>query len=499
MSQQQRLDIRQSQTLTITPQLQQSLKLLQLSSLELAEYIAEELEKNPLLSADQDSFEQEDSKKNEIEDEVDNEPDITVLTSQREFDDVGESKEEAREDTRSDNLWNGDEIYENNHSQYYVETSHDGEENGSEKFVSSNKTLREHIQEQINLTFHDPSKRLLAHTLLDNLDDSGYLGADLDLLQENLGVSDDDIEDVIAELQEFDPPGIFARSLKECLEMQIRDRGGLDFIMQNILENLDLVAKGDLEGIAKGLNVHVDVIKEAVQEIKLLNPKPGLNFESEPMTILEPDVILTRKQNGDWHIELNNNTLPRVLANKSYYESISKRTDSDTKKYIQNQWTQASWLIKALNQRAETLLKVSTELVAKQSEFFEKGIYYLKPMIYRDIAEKIEMHESTIGRAIANKFIMTPRGMFAMKYFFTSSVKGSARNQESDGTVSSEVVKQYIKEIINQESDGVALSDDTISEILSKRGIEAARRTVAKYRESMSIPPSSIRRRFKKN
>jgi RNA polymerase sigma-54 factor len=312
-------------------------------------------------------------------------------------------------------------------------------------------------------------------------------------MAEKLGCEMSRIERTLERLQHLDPPGIFARNLAECLALQLRDRNRLDPAMQAMLGHLDLLARGDMRSLMKVCGVDAEDIAGMAAEIRALNPKPGLAFDSIVAQPIVPDVIMRALPRGGWGVELNNETLPRVLVNTTYYAQVTRgaRTKED-KEYISACFQSANWLVKSLHQRATTILKVATEIVRQQDAFFTHGVQRLRPLILRDIAGAIGMHESTVSRVTTNKFIATPRGIFELKYFFTSSIAAS-----SGESVSAEAVRHRIKNLIDQESEKAILSDDQIVEILRREGMDIARRTVAKYREAMRIPSSIERRRLK--
>jgi RNA polymerase sigma-54 factor len=341
----------------------------------------------------------------------------------------------------------------------------------------------------------DAVDRLIAVHLIELVDVSGYLPEDLTSIAELLGCPESRIEETLALIQQFDPPGIFARNLAECLRLQLRDRNRLDPAMEALLENLDLLAKRDLTALMKKCAVDADDIHDMVAEIKALNPKPALSFDQVVTHSVTPDVLMRPKAGGGWIIELNAETLPRVLVNNNYYAQISATTQKkDDKRYLVECLTSANWLVKSLHQRATTILKVSTEIIRQQEAFFLNGVQSLRPLVLRDIADEIEMHESTVSRVTSNKYMATPRGIYELKYFFTSAIN----NAFGGLSHSAESVRHRIKSLVDDEPTDKVLSDDKIVEILKKEGVDIARRTVAKYREAMGIGSSVQRRRQKK-
>ena len=349
---------------------------------------------------------------------------------------------------------------------------------------------------QIHVDVANTADRLIAAALIELLDEAGYLPADLDLVRTQLGATPAHFEDVIAQLQRFDPPGIFARSLQECLALQLREKDRLDPAMEKLLRHLDLLAKRERGALMKLCGVDAEDLTGMIAEIRELNPKPALAFASDVAPPIVPDVMLRPQPGGGWQIELNNDNLPRVLANEKYYARVqaSARTKLD-RDYLSERWQQANWLVKALHQRATTILKVSSEIVRQQDKFFVHGVQRLRPLILRDIAAAVEMHKSTVSRVTQNKFIATPRGLFELKYFFTTALT----RHDGGETVSSEAVREQIRALIEAERPNTILSDDRIAEILREGGIDIARRTVAKYREGMRIASSAQRRREKRD
>ncbi|HYE48447.1 MAG TPA: RNA polymerase factor sigma-54 [Azospirillaceae bacterium] len=507
MALQQRLDIRQTQSLVMTPQLQQAIKLLQLSNVELAEFVDREIEQNPLLEHDDgDRF--RDNAPDGVDREEPPEPvpdgrqrDTVELTSS---DRLGPASD-APLDTDYENVWtnssavdvandgggDGGEAFGNWSSR---SGSFEGDESSLEATLSESASLRDHLTEQITMDVADPLDRMVAFALLDQLDEAGWFAGDVAQTAESLGTGAERVASVLARLQRFDPPGIFARSLKECLEIQLRERDRLDPCMQSLLDNLPLLAARNLPQLLKVCRCDAEDLADMVAEIKALNPKPALAFDHEPVQTVVPDILMRAQPGGGWIVELNTDTLPRVLVNQRYHARVSGAARNKAEKeYIAERFQSASWLVKSLHQRANTILKVATEIVRQQDAFFLHGLQFLRPLILRDIAEAIGMHESTVSRVTTNKFMATPRGLFELKYFFTSSIAGA----DGQAAHSAEAVRYRIKTMIDAEKADEILSDDRIVEILRDEGIDIARRTVAKYREAMKIPSSVQRRREK--
>jgi RNA polymerase sigma-54 factor len=489
-----RLDLRQTQSLVMTPQLQQAIKLLQMSNLELNDFVATEIEQNPLLEQGDEGDDRADAPALAAQIATEAEPlaaptldsDPTPLSGKE--DEVAPTSDE---DMWASDGYTGEESFTPNRS-----GSFDSDEFSTAQNVAERPSLRAHIMGQIQVDFADPADRLIASALAELLDDAGYLPANLDLARTQLGASPKHFEDVIARLQKFDPAGLFARSLHECLALQLREKNRLDPAMETLLQNLDLMAKHERNTLMKLCHVDSNDLSDMMSEIRQLNPKPAQAFTADVAPPVVPDVILRAQPGNGWHVELNTDNLPRVLANERYYAKVqaSARTKTD-KEYLSERWQQANWLVKALHQRATTILKVAAEIVRQQDAFFVHGVQQLRPLILRDIAAVVEMHESTVSRVTQNKYIATPRGLFELKYFFTTAL---ARGDGGE-SISSESVRQRIRVLIEGETLKNILSDDRITEILRAEGIDIARRTVAKYREAMHIASSAQRRREKRD
>ena len=500
----QKLLIRQTQALVMTPQLMQAIKLLQLSHLDLAAYVDGELERNPLLErpADQDQVRDDGETTAETPSASEDEP-----ASADWMDDRLESRQsiEARLDTDLNNIFPDDgaagpaRTPESQPGAYSEWTAAGGggrsdSEYNLEAFVTAETTLAGHLAEQVSMTFTDPIEQMVAQYLVDLVDDAGYVPGDLSDAAYRLGASLAQIDAVLAQLQTFDPPGVCARSLAECLAIQLRELDRLDPAMEALLGHLELVAKRDFSALRKICGVDEEDLVEMIGEIKGLNPKPGLVFSSVLVQPIVPDVFVRQAADGGWTVELNHDTLPRVLVNQTYYSKVSKTAKKDTEKsYLAQCLQTATWLVRALDQRAKTILKVASEIVRQQDAFFTGGVQFLRPLNLKTVADAIGMHESTVSRVTANKYIAAARGTFEMKFFFTSAI-ASTNGGEAH---SAEAVRYRIKQLVDAESVHDIMSDDAIVEHLRHAGINIARRTVAKYREAMRIPSSVQRRRDK--
>jgi RNA polymerase sigma-54 factor len=514
-----RLDLRQSQQLVMTPQLQQAIKLLALSNVELEAVVSLEVEKNPLLEMGEADLAI---------------PDAPVETGdvqqpEADFDANGVSEMAADDAMRAGTAENGsaldmdvdDSIFHHNGaSDSLAETptgagsldgslglnggtnisGGDGDDDGVsfDQRMSDPVSLHDHLATQAGLHFTSMMDLAISSNLIDLIDDSGYVVGSLADIAERLDVSLADVEAVLRVIQTFDPVGVGARSLGECLALQAKEADRYDPAMAIMLDNLEVLARGDMPALKRLCRVDHEDLADMIREVRGYNPKPGLIFGGERVQTVVPDVYVRKNAAGAWAVELNSATLPRVLVNRNYYAELAaksgaKSQNKEDKLFLSDCLANASWLVKALDQRARTILKVTSELVRQQEEFFEQGVRYLKPLTLRTIAEAIGMHESTVSRVTSNKYISCSRGLFELKYFFTSAIQAS----DGGATSSAESVKSRIKELIDAERVDAILSDDQIVDILQRDNLDIARRTVAKYREAMRIPSSVQRRRLK--
>jgi RNA polymerase sigma-54 factor len=497
----QRLQIRQSQALVMTPQLMQAIKLLQLSNLDLVAYVEAELERNPLLDRTADD------EQGPAETAAADAPDSPAAEGEAWDANPAEPSSRVMEDAldaRPDDVFpdaaeasppraaEGPAAYSE-----WATVGAGGRDDGEynlEAFVPAETTLADWLREQLALAVDAPARRMIGQYLIDLVDEAGYVGGDLETAAEKLGTGVEEIEAVLGILQGFDPPGICARNLAECLTLQLEERDRFDPAMAALVGRLDLLAKRDFAALKKICGVGDEDLADMIAEIRRLNPKPGLAFGSATVQPIVPDVFVRSGPDGGWIVELNSDTLPKVLVNQSYFAEVSATARRDTdKSYLAECLQSATWLVRALDQRARTILKVSNEIVRQQDGFFAHGVEYLRPLNLKTVAEAISMHESTVSRVTANKYMATSRGIFELKYFFTSAI-AAAHGGEAH---SAEAVRHRIKQLIEAEGAGDVLSDDTIVDKLRESGIDIARRTVAKYREAMRIPSSVQRRREK--
>ncbi|MDR7028286.1 RNA polymerase sigma-54 factor [Rhizobium rosettiformans] len=363
-------------------------------------------------------------------------------------------------------------------------------------FVAGQISLRDHLNQQIPFALSTASDQLLASVLVDHLDEAGYLRADLSEISSRLGLSRDAVEEVLTTLQTLEPAGVFARSLSECLAIQLRQRDRYDPAMAVLVDNLELLAKRDFATLKKICGVDEEDLIDMLSEIRKLNPKPGSSFEHAVSESVTPDIVVRADGNGGWRVELNPDALPRVLVNHSYMAAVRPGTakDAPDQAFMSECLQNANWLTRSLDQRAKTITKVAAEIVRQQSAFLDHGVDHLRPLNLKTIADAIKMHESTVSRVTTNKYMMTPRGLFELKYFFSVSIASA----EGGDSHSAEAVRHRIRALIAQESPDAVLSDDDIVDQLKASGVELARRTVAKYRESMNIASSVQRRREKR-
>ncbi|MFN7754953.1 MAG: RNA polymerase factor sigma-54 [Holosporales bacterium] len=458
------LDLRQAQGLMMTPQLRQAIALLQTSQQELASLIEGELLINPLLEVQETAPDSEGTG-------VDTPDDLPDLDS-------GEGDWRTAEGDGA--AWDA-----SGHAE--------GDRLAS---LTDALTLTDHLSRQAGMLFSEHHERLLAAQLIDMIDASGYFTEDVAAVAERLGEDVAGVEAILLRLQQCEPAGVFARSLKECLALQLRDLGHLDPWMETLLENLPLVAAREHAKLQKIIGCDGGTLAEMLAELKRLDPKPGAKFLHIPIETMIPDVFVRKDANGQWTAELNPQAQPNIVLNSTFYQKAAgMMPDKEQKKFLSTCHQNGNFLLKALAQRAETIMRVTTALVARQQDFFDKGIRYLRPMVLREIAEDLGIHESTVSRITTKKYLASPRGVVELKYFFAAGLKNVVGQE---GAVSARTVQHRISHLIENEQPSKPLSDETLVDLLSKEGIEVARRTVAKYREGLGIANSSQRRREKR-
>ena len=474
----------------MTPQLQQAIKLLALSSIEIEAFVAEEIERNPLLE----------SSGGEAAGETlfDDAPVTMQEINERGSDDILRSNDMAANEAIDVDF--GAETFDRDGgadgmlglSGSGAASGATGEAADFDSFAAADISLREHLLDQAGSTLSG-QMLFLAQQLIEHIEPTGYLGADLLATAHRLGVPMADLEAALASIQTFDPTGVAARNLSECLALQAKEADRYDPCMAKLIDNLDLVARGSFDQLRRICRVDDEDMRDMLAELRSYDPKPGCRFESEASVAVTPDIFVTAlrpKAGGEWAIELNSANLPRILINKTYYAELS--ADKSTKVWLNDCMADANWLIKAMDQRQRTIMKVATEIVKQQDGFFRKGVAHLRPLTLRQVADAIEMHESTVSRVTSNKYLSCERGLFDLKYFFSSGVQSA----DGDGA-SANAVKSHIKTLIDGEGAKI-LSDDTLVDLLTEKGFDIARRTVAKYREAMGIGSSVQRRRHRK-
>jgi RNA polymerase sigma-54 factor len=485
-----RLEQRLGQSLVMTPQLQQAIKLLQLSNMELSAFVESELEKNPLLERDDAPLADTPERAQQSEDGTEDAPAPDDLS----LDNPADANVTDDFDADMSGQFEDGSITAGAGASIPADRGVDDSLPGLEETLSETISLRTHLNTQLGLAIDTPADAVIGACLIDSLDDAGYLTEPLDLIADGIGADVADVERVLGILQTFEPTGVFARDLAECLTLQLLEKDRFDPAMETFIANLDMVAAREFTQLAGLCGLDVEEIPDMLAEIRELDPKPGMSFTGDAADVVVPDVLMVPHPKGGWFIELNTDTLPRVLVNTTYHAHVQKQPMSAAdKKYMAEQFQTANWLVRALHQRATTILKVSSEIARQQDAFFKKGVKFLKPLVLRDVADVIEMHESTVSRVTSNKYIHTPRGTFELKYFFTSSIAA----KDGGEAFSAESVKARLKELVDLEEPKKILSDDKLVKILSDEGFDIARRTVAKYREALGIGSSVARRKAK--
>ena len=482
----QSLELRLGQRLTMTPQLQQAIKLLQLSAIDLQTEIQHALDENPLL---------EDA--GELDDEVSVfEPEEQNNGSKLDTElDLNEAHSEV--DTQDDV---SDDHWDTHHDLPFTSNNRTNTDDGNAYEIDARSslpiTLREHLHWQMCMTPFSSQDRSIATAIIDTINEDGYLTSSLQDIQDSIDSSSaidaDEVEAVLHQIQNFDPVGVAARNVQECLLIQLRqfheDTPRLDEARQLVTEHLDLLGSKDFAKLQRAMRIDAEALREVITLVQSLHPRPGSAITPAQPSYVVPDVI-ARKVKGVWRAELNPDVVSNVRINNTYRSMIKRGDNTDTNRYIQGQLQEARWFIKSLRNRNDTLLKVANAIIERQQDFFDQGDQAMRPMVLHDIAETLNMHESTISRATTQKYLLTPRGIFELKYFFSSSV-----NTVDGGTCSSTVIRSHIKSLIETEPPAKPISDSQITKMLADQGITVARRTVAKYRESMNIPPSNQRK-----
>src|SRR6187551_606591 len=478
-----RLDLRQSQTLAMTPQLQQAIKLLALSNLEIEAFLGEALESNPLLDAGEITVDA--SAVSDLSETPREEPsaDELILRGQGEADAPLDIDPTALDRDRDTGDWS-------------ASGGAGGEEGpGIDERGGDDPTLAEHLDAQVGAVTEDPRVLFVARHLIGLLDEAGYLATPLREVAADLEVPFACAEEALAVVQSLDPTGVGARTLAECLALQAKEADRYDPCMARLIDNLELVARGEFARLKRMCDVDDEDFVEMLGELRSYDPKPGLRIGGGERAPVVPDILVTGSGASGWDIALNEATLPRLVVNRSYYVELREGCiDKASKSWLSEKLADAKQLIKALDQRQKTILKVAAEIVKQQEGFFRQGVSQLKPLTLRAVAEAVSLHESTVSRVTSNKYLNCKRGTFELKYFFTSGVASA----DGEGAVSAEAVKAQIRALCDAEDPGDILSDDQLVDLLREKGFDLARRTVAKYREAIGIGSSVQRRRQKK-
>ena len=462
------LNVLQTQKLIMTPELRQAITVLQLSSLELETYVEQQLQENPLLEVGEEDTEQPVTEEKNTSEEKESETrdyDIDWQDYFHDSSDLGLPRAEVRR--------------EQNDYSY-------------EHFVSRAPSLMEHLLFQLGLSICTRRQQSLAEYIIGNINHNGYLNYQVEEMAQHLEVPGDEIKEAIALVQSFDPPGVGARNLQECLLLQLNHLGICDPLVHNVVENyLADLADGRYNRMSQQLGVPVREIQRVADLLKTLDPKPGRNFSGlNENRYIVPDIVLN-KVDSDYVIIINEVSIPRLTINNTYRSVLSQgKSDNKTRKYVEHKLNAAAWLIKSIEQRRLTLYKVTKCLVELQRDFLDYGVKYLKPLNLKTVADIVGLHESTVSRATSNKYVQIPQGVFEMKYFFSSGLSSSG------GSVSAESIKKTIQEIVSGEDTGEPFNDQQIADILGRQGTRISRRTVAKYRDELGIPPIRKRKRY---
>lgn len=489
-----RLDLRQTQTLVMTPQLRQAIKLLQYSNLEAASFVEEELERNPLLERDEagDAPVGERPAPDQVVVATTTSDAVSAATA-----DTLPSESAAPLDADQSNNFDAGGVADGGPLFGRIEGrggdhSFEDDDRGIDDMADARRPLREHLGEQLRLSFTDPVERMIGAYLIALLSPAGRLTAEPAAIAAATGLPLERVEAVRAIMMRFDPTGLFARDLKECLAAQLADRNRLDPAMQALLDNLDLLARRETRRLMALCGVDSEDLADMITELRALDPKPGASWEDTPALLVVPDILMRQNPDETWLLELNPDTMPRVLVNERFYARVAPRARKEERVFLAERLANANWLVRSLQQRAQTILKVAAEIIRQQDGFLRHGVAHLRPLILRDIAEAVELHESTVSRVTSNKYIATPRGTYELKYFFTTALHGTHGESHS-----AEAVRHRIRGLIGAEDAEDVLSDDAIVAVLRREGVDIARRTVAKYREALHIPNSVQRRREK--
>ncbi len=493
-----RLEFRQTQSLVMTPQLRQAIKLLQFTNLEANAFVEEELQRNPLLERDERTDNLPERPAPDQRPEGINELDAVALLRREKLPDLVEADHSNNYDAGGPADGASPPSDPGAMDGGYASVSRGSQRDdmdgaGIDDLVEAPRSLRARLGEQLRLGFPDPVDRMIGAHLIALLDPAGRVPIPTCELARAMGVDAARVERVRSIMMRFDPAGLFAENLRECLAAQLVDRNRFDPAMEALLDNLEMLARRDLRGLMAVCGVDSEDLADMITELRALDPKPGAGFDGGPLYQVIPDVLMRHGPDGSWLLELNPDTMPRVLVNEAYHAKVSARAGREERTFLGENLSSANWLVKSLQQRANTILRVAAEVVRQQDAFFRGGVGHLRPLILRDIAAAVEMHESTVSRVTANKYIATPRGVFELKYFFTTAINGVSGGESH----SAEAVRHRIRSLVQAEGPEDVLSDDAIVAALRREGVDIARRTVAKYREALRIPSSVQRKREK--
>ena len=490
-----RLEFRQTQSLVMTPQLRQAIKLLQFTNLEAAAFVEEELQRNPLLERDERADAPAERPAPDQRPETLGELDAVALLRREKLPDAVEADHSNSYDVggAADGISSPGTLDGGYASLPRGSGPRDDMDlAGIDDLADAPRSLRVCLGEQLRLGFADPVDRMVGAHLIALLDPAGRVPHSTEELARAMGLDAARVGRVRAAMMRFDPAGLFAENLRDCLAAQLADLNRLDPAMAALLDNLEMLARRDLRGLMAVCGVDGEDLADMIAEVRALDPKPGAG-DGGPLHQVIPDVLMRRGPDDAWLLELNPDTMPRVLVNEAYHARVSVRAGREEKTFLGESLSSANWLVKSLQQRANTILRVAAEVVRQQDAFFRGGVGHLRPLILRDIAEAVEMHESTVSRVTANKYIATPRGVFELKYFFTTAISAVAGGESH----SAESVRHRIRSLVQSEHPEDVLSDDAIVAALRREGVDIARRTVAKYREALRIPSSVQRKREK--
>jgi RNA polymerase sigma-54 factor len=480
----------------MTPQLRQAIQLLQFNNLEAATFVEAELERNPLLERDE-SNDNPDRERAAV-DQVVPRTEAATDTSDAVRADTLPAEGAAPLDTDYSENYDAGGVSDgaplmSSMDRHGGNQNFDSDDRGIDDLAGARQSLREYLGEQLRLSFGDPVDRMIGAHLIALICPAGRLTAAPADIAAAMGLPLERVEDVRYRMMGFDPPGLFARDLAECLAAQLREKNRLDPAMQTLLDNLPLLAQRETRKLMGLCGVDAEDLTEMIAEIRALDPKPAATYDSVPAPPVVPDILMRQNPDESWTIELNPDTMPRVLVNERFYARIAPAAKKEEKPFLAERLASANWLVRSLQQRAQTILKVAAEIMRQQDGFLRHGVTHLRPLILRDIAAAVELHESTVSRVTSNKYIATPRGLYELKYFFTAAIQSSTGGE----THSAEAVRHRIRALIDAESTQDIISDDTLVTLLRKEGVDIARRTVAKYREALRIPSSVQRRREK--